>query len=69
MLKRKVKYTWATISFEKMAKEFDPANCDYAFRQKWTHMQGQILTRGRMKWNWEKALGRAKKNEKNDSEG
>lgn len=24
------------------------------FRQKWTFVQGQLLTKGRMRWNWSK---------------
>ena len=48
----------AEIYSEKMLKEFQLKPTDEIFRQKWIHMQGIILTKGKMKWNWKKVNGK-----------
>ena len=41
-----------------LVKKFDGELVDEAFRQKWVHMQGILLTKGNMKWNWKKVNGK-----------
>ena len=57
---RWIKYKIACRMAEKMSKQFNE-DVDEDFRQKWTFCQGQMLTRGRLKWNWRKIWGEKKK--------
>jgi len=57
------KYRIAKIWFEKLASSFNE-NIDEAYKQKWVHLQGQILTKGKMRWNWSKLIDRHNKDSK-----
>ena len=56
-----IKYWIAKIWFKKVAAQFyrDPkAYSNKQFQQKWIHLQGQILSKGRIKWRWDKLITR-----------
>lgn len=38
-------------------KAWEDCLADEVFRQKWTHIQGQLLTDGKMMWSWYRMLG------------
>jgi len=52
-----LKYIVAKIWFGHMCKTIDIDAVDERIQQRWVHLQGQILTKGRIKWNWKKLLG------------
>jgi len=66
MIKNKIKYIVAKVWFEKVASQFKP-DCGEDFRQKWIHLQGQILTKGKMRWNWGKLIGKGNKRNNGNS--
>ena len=58
-VKNKIKYWFALIWYEKLLNEVNwrienHIGIDEAFNQKWIHIQGLCLTKGRMKLNWRK---------------
>ena len=57
-----LKYLVAKIWFRSLHKKFRLGQREYdeSFRQKWVFLQGQILTKGKMKWKWFKVFPRRK---------
>lgn len=53
-IKFKVASFWFQRLYQQIIKEGVPQTEE--FRMKWNHLQGQILTGGRIKWEWKKIL-------------
>lgn len=55
---RTAKYFFAKALWEKMKYDLQKGKIQMTeeLNQKWIHLQGQVLTRGQLKWRWEKIM-------------
>ena len=51
-----LKYALAKFLLQRMANSLNPPEITQKQADRWNHLQGLVLTKGRIKWNWRKII-------------